>query len=61
MTNASQIKLFSLKRLLLAIVLGFLIPLSYSVLLSLASDVAQKSSLTFWWHRSAGRVRCGFV
>lgn len=43
MTNAPQVKLFSLKRLLLALVLGFLIPLSYAFLLSEASDLAGKS------------------
>jgi len=41
--QCQQVKLFSLKRLLLAIVLGLLIPLSYSFLLSEASDLAGKS------------------
>lgn len=47
MKRGARLRIFSLKRLVLSIVLGFLLPLSYAVILSLASDLTGRVAPEF--------------
>src|SRR6266446_6868956 len=45
--KSSRVRIFSIRRILLSCVLGFLAPLSYALALSLASDYTGKSAPDF--------------
>jgi hypothetical protein len=47
MRQGTRVRIFSLKRLLLSVVLGFLLPLSYAIILSEASDRTGKTAPEF--------------
>lgn len=47
MKKGTRVRIFSLKRLLLSVVLGFLLPLSYAIILSEASDRTGKTAPEF--------------
>ncbi len=47
MKKGARVGIFSVKRILLSIVLGFLLPLSYAIMLSEASDLTGKTAPEF--------------